>query len=301
MLFVSAGNFAIASAKTNKAAAKAFGVKSGQHLDHIKIKNEFGERIASQCTWRDRNGAHTKQITNITIENGKTKDAAGPMLGYEIKEVTGMESNLVAASAGMSIATAGIAAGGTAAMIKTFMGKANASNYTYFVVTRGQQPKGSKNYKAVVTGYKNKNVYKIYKRRNHFNNATKDLSDAQAEAIPNADKIVKLKATLATATIAYTAEDKAYFVALDALKTARNAKPKNNSTIKINKIALNKTLKVAKAKQRALLSAAKKANKNAPTLTDSDTESDDDDSDDDNDDDDIDPASEDDDDDDDIN
>ena len=223
------------------------------------------------------------------------------MLGYEIKEVTGMESNLVAASAGMSIATAGIAAGGTAAMIKTFMGKANASNYTYFVVTRGQQPKGSKNYKAVVTGYKNKNVYKIYKRRNHFNNATKDLSDAQAEAIPNADKIVKLKATLATATIAYTAEDKAYFVALDALKTARNAKPKNNSTIKINKIALNKTLKVAKAKQRALLSAAKKANKNAPTLTDSDTESDDDDSDDDNDDDDIDPASEDDDDDDDIN
>lgn len=120
-------------------------------LDRITIKNDFGQRIAVQATWRDRNGAHTTQITNTTINKGAKVKVKGPMLGYGIKEVTATESAIVAT------VLAPPAVG--ASLIAILQGTAKSHGNKFFVVKAGSAPKGIKNHKAVITGYKNEKAY----------------------------------------------------------------------------------------------------------------------------------------------
>ena len=148
MLFVSAGNVMFASAKTNKDSANFFNKMAAtkQNLDHIHIKNDFGKKIVCQLTWKDRNGAHTTQITDITINPGKTANAAGPMLGYGIEKVEAMASAMAAASAGMVLVMTG------------YQGSTKAGKNRYFVVIQGDAPlkgasKDTTEHKPTIRGY----------------------------------------------------------------------------------------------------------------------------------------------------
>ncbi len=225
-----------------------------QHLDSIKIKNKFGKRVASQCTWQDRNGAHSKQITNVTIENGKTLKAKGPMLGYRIKEVTAMQSSLVASAAGSAMLLGGQAA--TGALIATFMGKTKARKNKYFVVTAGKKPKDAQDHVAIVKGYKNKATYKIHRRHIAFKKANKNL-DLASEIDYDATTLQAIQDKFDKADAAYTAEDRAYFEALKKLKMLKNGPKKDAKSAKKDA----KSARKAAIQKQKELKQEKKANK----------------------------------------
>jgi len=212
-----------------------------QHLDRIRIQNNFGAMIVCECTWRNRNDSHNKMVSNITINKTHSGVAKAPFLGYGIYTVKAVPSSI---ASGLGVA------------VSEYQDSINPHGNKYFVVTADSIPTGgAKVPKAKIQGYKSENMYKIYKRRDDFNEAKKQLEIAQNEQPANNDKIYKSQEKFNKANADYTAEDRAYFTMKETLTAFKKLNDK--SEIARAKKDLKSAYKSALQKQKDIKNPSK--------------------------------------------
>ena len=204
-------------------AGYAVAKKGKPRLQRIEINNKYGAPVACEFQWRDRHGAHTKQLTNKTFPSGQETIKA-PLLGYYLNRIVAVSS---------SIATASLLSAGAAFL--PFLGSIHAHGNRYFVLTAGDIPKdaikGKAYHKVKIDGYPNEQAYK-----NSL--IPKPVTLAEANAIASAISAMNAvrSATSAVAPVANSAgsvtlaKANAVASATSAMNSIRSATSATNST-----------------------------------------------------------------------
>lgn len=130
------------------------------HLDKIKVKNDYknddgkNQMLHLEVTWRDRHGAHIRQMKTADIPSGKTVTLKAPLKGYGLYKVQAAPSVIYT-----TILTSVVGVPGGLSIL-AFIDAQKKHGHKFFVVTAGKKPMGGNLRKASVKGYKNEAEYK---------------------------------------------------------------------------------------------------------------------------------------------